>query len=88
MAYRSAITLPTTHVCPGAGCERVLPVHLLACPPHWWALPGHLRHAVTTAWRNRKTDPRAHVVAVRAALAWYREQPKSAAIPPRESEES
>jgi hypothetical protein len=61
-----------THACPG-GCGDQITYERLACPTDWSRLPNVLRHDVNAAWRNRARDGVAHLLAVRAAMRWYRD---------------
>jgi hypothetical protein len=67
-----------THGCPG-DCGARVPRRLLACKPCWFRLPTGLRDAVNDAYRRRRADPTAHRDALRAAMTWYRDNPKEAA---------
>ena len=40
------------HTCPGPGCTRSVPQHMLMCRNHWYAVPPALRSAVWSAWQN------------------------------------
>lgn len=40
------------HDCPKIGCPKRLEMGILACGPHWFALPPELRKQISTAWRN------------------------------------
>lgn len=41
-----------SHGCPVDGCEKRMPQQVLMCKPHWFAVPLHLRRAVTSAWQR------------------------------------
>jgi hypothetical protein len=41
-----------THECPGPGCERRMPVHMLACKRHWYQVSAATRSRVWKAWAN------------------------------------
>lgn len=71
------MTAPT-HGCPG-DCGAQVPRHRLACPPCWYRLPAPLRDEVNAAYRARRSDPRRHSLALRAALGWYRANPTGGA---------
>lgn len=60
-----------TDACPG-GCHRQLRTGALACRWCWYRLPPALREVITA---THGRDPDAHVEAMLAALAWYREEP-------------
>lgn len=62
-----------THGCPGCGAR--VQRSQLACKPCWWRLPKPFRDAVNTAYRHRVEHPRAHILAMRAAMDWYRRNP-------------
>lgn len=77
------------HVCP-CGCGRGVSVNRLACPTGWaWLqrVRPDLAQDVTHAWtvlRRRTLDDQAkalakvsHLLAVRAAIQWYRDQRKA-----------
>lgn len=40
------------HPCPKAGCSQRLPFEILACKPHWFALPPRLRNSITRSWAS------------------------------------
>lgn len=61
-----------THPCAYPPCNLLVSRRVVACPPHWWALPAEVRHEVSVSYRVRTKDPRRHRVALRAALAHYR----------------
>lgn len=42
----------TSHPCPSAGCERLVPFDMLACKVHWYELPMTLRRAIAGTWRE------------------------------------
>jgi len=65
-----------THTCPGE-CRWQLPPGVFVCRWCWSRLPVALRDAITASHLSR--DPDAHVEAMLAALAWYREEPE---VPP------
>jgi hypothetical protein len=62
------------HTCPMPKCMALVPRSMLACKPHWRELPAELRAEINGSWRDRKDNPRRHVLAVRAALGWYAQQ--------------
>lgn len=37
-------------LCPGAGCQQLIPPQIVACPGHWWQVPRPLRWDVWRAW--------------------------------------
>lgn len=39
------------HGCAHPACRKSIPVDLLACRPHWYALPRELRNQVWIAWQ-------------------------------------
>lgn len=41
-----------THTCPGPGCKRRVPSHMLMCRTHWYQVPKPLRNRVYRAWDN------------------------------------
>lgn len=43
---------PSTHRCPAKDCEKIVPVELLACKPHWFTLPKELRKGITDSWQE------------------------------------
>lgn len=45
-----------THSCPAKGCSAEVPRSMLACRPHWFALPAPLRAAINASWRDRKKN--------------------------------
>lgn len=61
-----------THECPAVGCEARVTRAMLACRPHWFALPAQLRTDIWAAHRSR--DRVAHRQAVGAAVRWYKAQ--------------
>lgn len=63
------------HECPHPVCDVEVSATKLGCPPHWWQLPTELRHEVTVSYRFRAKSPEArrrHLVAVGAAVRWWR----------------
>ncbi len=40
------------HDCPAPGCQRRIAFDQMTCRPHWWALPGNLRSAISRAWKT------------------------------------
>jgi hypothetical protein len=66
-----------THTCP-CGCGGQVPRHQLACKPGWFRLPADLRGWVGAAYRTRRADPDGHFRALRAAIQWYRDHPRTA----------
>ena len=58
------------HECPAPGCDRQVNYTMLACRPHWYAIPKSLRDAV---WRTYRRGLGAgspeHTEAVLAAVA-------------------
>lgn len=66
------------HSCPG-DCGAQVPRHQLACKPCWGRLPKPLKDDVNTAYRHRAENRRAHVLALRAAMDWYRRNPSGGA---------
>ena len=59
----------TTHQCPGPGCKRRVPEHMLMCSIHWYQVPAQLQSAALVAWRNwRLTGAMEHIEAVRATV--------------------
>lgn len=64
------------HACPKPGCPAVVPVHMLACRPHWYAIPRPLRDAIWRAWRSGAgAGSAAHRAAITAAIDWLEAQP-------------
>ena len=57
-----------THRCPGPRCKTRVPYHMLACRPHWYAVPKPLRDAVWHAVRNDGIGSAAHTEAIGAAI--------------------
>ena len=58
-----------THECPGYGCTRRVPEHMLACRADWSRIPRVLRDAVWAAWDNgRGAGSPAHRAAITAAI--------------------
>ena len=43
------------HRCPAPGCNLLVPNRLLACSPHWGALPVDVRRAILAAYRPGQT---------------------------------
>lgn len=60
-----------THACPGR-CGAQVPYAQLACKPCWGRLPKPLKDDINAAYRQRRSDPLAHLRAVGAAGNWYR----------------
>ena len=62
-----------TTKCPMPECSTQIRRTLLACRPHWYALPAVLRQEVSAAYRARSAPGghRRHLEAVRAAYRWY-----------------
>lgn len=56
------------HQCPKDGCEVTLPRHILACRPHWYAIPAELRAEVNRTWRRFGIDPGPYLAAREAAV--------------------
>jgi hypothetical protein len=67
-----------THGCPG-DCGAQVPRHQLACKPCWFRLPKDLRDDVNYACRRRAVDASSHRRALRAAMNWYHDNPRTAA---------
>jgi hypothetical protein len=40
------------HTCPGPGCKRQVPQHMLMCRNHWYQVPRDLRSDVWNAWQD------------------------------------
>lgn len=58
-----------THECPGPGCRRRVPSHLLTCGACWWKVPPAIREAVNRTWRGgHGAGGAAHREAIRAAM--------------------
>lgn len=66
---RASVRTPrrTSHVCPKAGCERLVPRERLACPSHWALVSWPTQREVYAAWRSRDVDR--HAAAMTAAIA-------------------
>lgn len=58
----------TTHKCPKRGCERRVPLHMLACRSDWYAIPAPIRRAVWDAYRRHGMGSPQHGAAIRAAI--------------------
>lgn len=41
-----------SHECPGPGCKRRIPPHMLACKRHWYQVSADTRNRVWRAWAN------------------------------------
>ncbi len=62
-------TRPTT-VCHAPGCAEEISRGKLMCRPHWFALPGPLRQAISSAWKERRlADWSANCLEARRVLA-------------------
>jgi hypothetical protein len=58
-----------SHECPGPGCGRQVPGHMLMCRSHWYQVPPALRSAVWAAWDNGAgAGTAAHTHAITAAI--------------------
>lgn len=57
------------HLCPGK-CRRMVPHRLFACRGCWGRLPREFQQPILDATRGTN----AHLMAMRAACDWYREQ--------------
>ena len=44
--------MTTSHICPGPGCKRAVPSHMLACSRHWYQVSAPTRSWVYRAWAN------------------------------------
>lgn len=64
------------HPCRAPGCPRILPYHLLMCPPHWRRVPRPVQREVYAAWREVQEQGGAltdrYLQAVEAAIASLR----------------
>ena len=65
------------HTCYARGCETHVPLRMLMCRPHWYALPKPLRDAVWSAYQvgQERLDGTAfptlrYLDATRAARDW------------------
>jgi hypothetical protein len=63
------------HLCHHPRCRVAVPPKMLACPPHWFMLPRHLRAAI---WREyqpgqevTKTPSRAYLEAAAACRRFW-----------------
>ncbi len=64
------MTAGTTHECPGPGCAKRVPAHMLACRRHWYQVSAATRSRVWNAWAGgRGEGSREHRDAMRAAIA-------------------
>lgn len=63
--------------CASPGCVRQVPVHLLACGPHWYGLPADLRDEIWAAYSAGDTI--GHRTAVVKAIHVWTEQRDAAA---------
>lgn len=61
--------MTSTHECPWPGCEVQVPRAMLACRPHWYALPEELRTRLWRAYRGQSGENHFEVVA--ECLEWY-----------------
>ena len=68
-----------SHLCPGPGCELVVPTDMLACRRHWFQVSKPVRDEVWRAWRGlqgERDDPIAaeeeHDAACQRAIAEMR----------------
>lgn len=61
-----------SHTCPHPACTEQVGSTMLACRPHWFALPAELRSEVWAAYRRIRSDPRRHRAAIAACLTWWR----------------
>lgn len=41
-----------SHKCPKDNCGIDMPDHLLACRPHWYSIPMHIRNDVNRTWKQ------------------------------------
>lgn len=62
--------ITNTHECPYPLCTLRVPRAMLACRPHWFALPAELRSAIWAAHKAKNTME--HARAIGAAMRWYR----------------
>lgn len=69
---------PDTHRCPGCRAPGV-PNHKFACRNCWFRLPVKLRRPITAAYNLG--DGEAHAAAMKAAVAWFRANPRPAGAP-------
>lgn len=46
-----------SHVCPVAGCTRLLPWSILMCRQHWALVPRPLQRQVYRAWNDGTPAP-------------------------------
>jgi hypothetical protein len=62
-----------THECPGPGCTRRVPSHMLACARHWRQVPMNLQQRVYRTWnRGAGYGTPEHHEAMQAAVATMR----------------
>lgn len=54
------------------GCQAQVPQAMLACRPHWYALPKELRARLWDAYRGRGDE--LHAAVVVECLEWYEAQ--------------
>ncbi|WP_341893863.1 hypothetical protein [Ferrovibrio terrae] len=40
------------HSCAIPGCNHMIPASRLMCRDHWFEVPGPLRHAINSTWKN------------------------------------
>lgn len=60
----------TLHRCIAPECKVQVPLAVLCCQPHWFALPANLRSQIVRAWQHRQ-NPRLHVEARRQAAVTH-----------------
>lgn len=62
------MNVANTHKCPAKACSVQVPLEVLACKRHWFALPPALRHSISRTWRQGELEAwaewRKHAVAI------------------------
>lgn len=64
----NTVTTTELHKCPKEGCAIELPREILACRPHWFALPMELRNRINRTWRGGAIGE--YVAARQEAVDW------------------
>jgi len=64
-----------SHLCHRPTCQVQVPPKLLACRPHWFQLPKHIRARIWATYRpgqeNDKRPSPAYLAVVKEALAFW-----------------
>lgn len=63
--------MPEMRSCDAPDCEVQIRRGVLMCRTHWYMLPPHLRRAINSSWRHRRTQGlRTYAANVREARSY------------------